>query len=185
MSERKTAAAALEITPDIEQFIQAGVPKPEPARTSQALPSASHNNAAKTETDRDLIIHTTDATARDIPNANLKEHITTQQSTSSEPEPASTRSGNIAVMPPQRKSRKQEQGRRVKKRPATTPKEPTQQVLPLPHVKARVQKTVRFRPELIARFEEHLRIQEQTGTALTFQNAMNEALEAWLASEAV
>ena len=181
MSERKTAAAALEITPDIEQFIQAGVPKPEPARTSQALPSASHNNAAKTETDRALIINTTDATARDIPNANLKEHITTQQSTSSEPEPTSTRSDNIAEMPTQRESRKREQGRRAKKRATAQP--PAPQPLPLPHVKARVQKTVRFRPELIARFEEHLRSREQSGAGLSFQDAMNEALEAWLATE--
>lgn len=48
------------------------------------------------------------------------------------------------------------------------------------HSKARVQKSVRFRPALIAELDEHLRSLEIAGQERSIQDVMNEALELWL-----
>jgi hypothetical protein len=71
---------------------------------------------------------------------------------------------------------------RGKKRPPKD-KYPPDLVLRLPtirsHAKAKVQKTVRFRPDVIAELDEHLE-SRLPGDERSFQDVMHEALELWL-----
>jgi hypothetical protein len=52
------------------------------------------------------------------------------------------------------------------------------------HSKARVQKSIRFRPAIVAELEEHLRSLEFAGNQRSLQDVMNDALELWLQTHA-
>ena len=52
--------------------------------------------------------------------------------------------------------------------------------------KARIQKSIRFRPDLIAKLEKYRRLQEEEGKSqISIQDAQNEALAMWLDSKKI
>ncbi|MEZ6103774.1 MAG: hypothetical protein R3E01_32920 [Pirellulaceae bacterium] len=78
--------------------------------------------------------------------------------------------------------------RKTAKKPSRQPKSETAEsaeiassVLIAAMAKASVQKTIRFRPALIAEWESYVHNQRLTGAKpMTFQDVQNEALELWL-----
>ena len=70
-------------------------------------------------------------------------------------------------------------GQRMKRRPTDVQQDSPE--FARTFSRARIQKSIRFLPQLIAQFEEHVRKEEAEGRRPpSVQNAMNEALELWL-----
>lgn len=69
------------------------------------------------------------------------------------------------------------------KRDKTT-KSPEPEDLMRTYAKATVQKTIRFRPTLIAQLDDHLLSLKREGRERTLTNVMNNALELWLDTNA-
>jgi len=102
-------------------------------------------------------------------------HPPNSQAMGSTSEPPKRKGGEGTQRPSTSRARRPN---RPKTRPPTMPT-----VTPI-HSKARVQKSIRFRPALVAQLEEHLHSLALTGNERSIQDVMNEALDLWLQTNA-
>lgn len=139
MDKRRTAADALQMSPDVASFISTGVPTEFEKEESKRLDKTS-SGAQKTE----------------------PESLASQKN--------SDRSKPKRIGKSKRKSRSKAETQ-ARPTPAYT------QAM----AQARIQKSVRFLPQLIAQFEDHCRQEFQAGRKPpTLQDALNDALRNWL-----
>ena len=130
MSKRRTAADALNITPNIADFISGGMPN----RGGTEIDSPSDEKLKR------KLAHTIE-----------------KEITQSKPK------------------------RRIKKSSSASQPQVLSPAYEQTLAQARIQKSVRFLPQIIARFEEHCRNETQSGRkAPSIQDALNEALSQWL-----
>ena len=140
MDKRRTAADALQMSPDVASFISSGVPATTSDDESNRLDKRS-NDGQKKE-----------------PNSSASQKD-------------SNRSKPKRIGRTKQKSRSKAETQ-AKPTPAYT------QAM----AQARIQKSVRFLPQLIAQFEDHCQQEFQAGRKPpSLQDALNEALRHWLA----
>lgn len=141
MDKRRTAADALQMSPDVASFISAGVPSQPESTAPKRLDKPSKAELAETNTKA-----SDSASGSARPKAKRKEtlvkHAQRNVEKPAEPTPAYTQA----------------------------------------MAQARIQKSVRFLPQLIARFEDHCLKELQAGRKPpTLQHALNAAFRDWLA----
>ena len=119
--------------------------------------------------------------------ANIVEFIQTGVPTASKDKPVTTGKKVEVQTPPKGAEKISPVSNPKKKR--VKPREAAPDVSPdftRTMAKARVQKSIRFRPDLIARLEKFRRNEEEEGrTPVSIQDAQNEALAMWLDSKKV
>lgn len=139
MDKRRTAADALQMSPDVASFISTGVPtessKEETKRLDRPATDAQKNDP------KSSALKNASATSKPKRIGKAKQKTNSKAETQSKPTPAYTQA----------------------------------------MAQARIQKSVRFLPQLIAQFEDHCLKELQVGRKPpTLQDALNDALRNWL-----
>ena len=158
MNKRVSAAEALEMSAEIKEFISTGPP----SSSKQANSSQQTENKIPKSANENNSLASNEAAA----------DITTRPRQSSKrPRPLPETEYRATPHKPAKK--------RIQKKRLPQPQLPD--ATPLSHSKARVQKTVRFLPQLITEVDAYLKAQAP-GQERSFQDIANEALREWLDS---
>lgn len=154
VKERRTAADALALSPQIEDFISKGI--------SSSIQSEKQSPRVEEKVEKTSPVRLVDSDPADTEKEPIEREV--HETMGSSPK---RKQPSVAV---ERKETKQPVG--------YANADEMQRLLS----KATVQKTVRFQPRLIAQMEAIIRNQEARGEApMSFQQIQNDALKLWLA----
>lgn len=143
MSNRRSAAAALNLETKVEDFIRSGMPTTKPEVMSPVIEKEIKTLSESDEVENEVEIEVRQPRPKKTLPRNTRSNSERKEKVTSPAVESPTYARTLA--------------------------------------RARIQKSVRFLPNLIAEFEEYSRIEEMAGRKpISIQDALNEALKMWI-----